>query len=36
MNGSCPVTAVPRTEMLRVTVGESAIFETVAVPPKGY
>ncbi len=35
MNGSCPVTVVPRTEMLRVTVGNTAIFETIPVPPKG-
>ncbi len=36
MNGCIPVTAVPRTEMLRVSVGSSAVFETVPVPPKGY
>jgi len=35
INGSCPVTAVPRTEMLRVTVGGTALFETVPVPAKG-
>ena len=36
MNGGVPVRAVPRTEMLRVVVGETAVFETVSVPPKGY
>jgi phosphoribosyl 1,2-cyclic phosphodiesterase len=35
MNGSCPVTAVPRTEMLRVTIDTTAIFETLPTPPKG-
>ena len=35
MNGSCPVTAVPRSEMLRVTLDATAVFETVPVPPKG-
>ena len=35
MNGCVPVTTVTRTEMLRVTVGESAIFETFPLPPKG-
>jgi phosphoribosyl 1,2-cyclic phosphodiesterase len=34
MNGSCPVIAVPRTEMLRVTVGSTALFESVTVPAK--
>lgn len=32
MNGCVPVTAVPRTEMLKVTVGATAVFEPVAVP----
>jgi phosphoribosyl 1,2-cyclic phosphodiesterase len=36
MNGCVPVTSVPRTEMLRITVGETAIFEPCPVPPKGY
>jgi hypothetical protein len=31
MNGSCPVTAVPRTEMLRITVGDRVEFAAVAV-----
>ncbi|MCU0303971.1 MAG: MBL fold metallo-hydrolase [Thermoanaerobaculales bacterium] len=31
VNGSIPVTAVPRTEMLRVRVGETASFEAVAL-----
>jgi phosphoribosyl 1,2-cyclic phosphodiesterase len=35
INGCVPVAAVPRTEMLRVTVGSTAIFEVVPVPPKG-
>lgn len=35
MNGSVPAAAVPRTEMLRVTVGATAHFESVPVPPKG-
>lgn len=32
--GAVPVTAVPRTEMLRVTVSESVRFEVLTVPPK--
>jgi phosphoribosyl 1,2-cyclic phosphodiesterase len=35
INGSCPVIAVPRTEMLRVTVGATAVFESAPTPPKG-
>jgi hypothetical protein len=32
MNGSVPVTAVPRTEMLRVVVGDTAVFESIVLP----
>ena len=32
MNGSLPVTAVPRTEMLRVTVGDEVTFEVAGLP----
>jgi len=28
MSGSCPVTAVPRTEMLRIAVGDRVVFES--------
>ena len=35
MNGHAPVAVVPRTEMLRVTVGSSATFEVLPVPPTG-
>jgi phosphoribosyl 1,2-cyclic phosphodiesterase len=36
MNGCVPVTSVPRTEMLRITVGDTVTFEPFPVPPKGY
>jgi phosphoribosyl 1,2-cyclic phosphodiesterase len=35
MGGSIPVTAVPRTEMLRVVVNETVTFESKPVPVKG-
>lgn len=34
INGGVPVTAVPRTEMLRVTVGDTALFKVVPVPSR--
>jgi phosphoribosyl 1,2-cyclic phosphodiesterase len=35
MNGSVPVAAVPRTEMLRITLGDRVSFESLPTPPKG-
>jgi phosphoribosyl 1,2-cyclic phosphodiesterase len=36
MNGCVPVAAVPRTEMLRITVGNTVEFEALPVPTRGF